>query len=47
MDAYTIGLLYLALYITNKMIDLLTIAAVLSVASFVGIIIAVIGRRKK
>lgn len=45
MDAYTIGLVYLALYITNKIIALsLTITSVVVVA---GVGIAVIGGRKK
>ena len=45
MDAYTIGLLYLALYITNKIIEL-SLAAI-SVVAVAGIVIAVIGGKKK
>ena len=45
MDPYTIGLVYLALYITNKIIALsLTITSVVVVA---GAVIAVIGGRKR
>ena len=46
MDAYTIGLLYLVLYITNKIIEL-SLAAISVVAVAAGVVIAVIGRRKK
>ena len=45
MDAYTIGLPYLALYITNKIIELPLVT--ISVVVVAGVVIAVIGGRKK
>ena len=46
MDAYTIGLTFIALALINKIITELSLA-VISVAVVAGIVIAVIGRRKK
>ena len=45
MDAYTIGLFILALYITNKIIELSL--ATISVVAVAGVVIAVIGGKKK
>jgi hypothetical protein len=46
MDAYTIGLVILALALINKIITALSLT-VISVAVVAGVVIAVIGRRKK
>ena len=46
MDAYTIGLAVLALVLINKIITALSLT-VISVAVVAGVVIAVIGRRKK
>lgn len=46
MDAYTIGLAVLALALINKIITELSLT-VISVAVVAGVVIAVIGRRKK
>lgn len=46
MDAYTIGLAVLALALINKIITALSLT-VISVAVVAGVVIAVIGRRKK
>ena len=46
MDAYTIGLAYLVPALINKIITELSIT-VISVAVVAGVVIAVIGRRKK
>lgn len=46
MDAYTIGLAFLALALINKIITALSLT-VISVAVVAGVVIAVIGRRKK
>ena len=46
MDAYTIGLAVLALALINKTITELSLT-VISVAVVAGVVIAVIGRRKK
>lgn len=46
MDAYTIGLSILALALINKIITELSLT-VISVVVVAGVIIAVIGRRKK
>lgn len=46
MDAYTIGLAVLALALINKIITALSLA-VTSVVVVAGVVIAVIGRRKK
>ena len=45
MDAYTIGLAVLALYITNKIIELSLTA--ISVVAVTVVVIAVIGGKKK
>lgn len=44
MDAYTIGLIILALALINKIIELSLVATVVVAAA--GLVIAVIGRRK-
>lgn len=46
MDAYTIGLVILALALINKIITELSLTAI-SVVVVAGVIIAVIGRRKQ
>ena len=46
MDTYTIGLVFIALALINKIITELSLT-VIPVAVVAGIVIAVIGRRKK
>ena len=46
MDAYTIGLTFIALALINKIITALSLT-VISIAVVAGVVIAVIGRRKK
>lgn len=46
MDAYTIGLVILALALINKIITTLSLT-ITSVVVVAGVVIAVIGRRKK